>query len=126
MAQRVLTVTTCDIDGEGVDSDGSHLISVDGKTWRVDLCEGHRLGLEETLAPYLRVGRLQPSRGRRRPVRRQTGPRTPGRPTVQPKVSPAVGSVDEIRSWAKANGYAVADRGRIAGTVRDAYLAANR
>lgn len=61
----------------------------------------------------------RPTRGRRNATKR-----TPRKPAT---TRPRTGKSDDsalVREWAKANGYHVADRGRISAAIRDAYRAA--
>lgn len=63
-----------------------------------------------------RPARAAGTRARRRPASRTR--RSQARPSTRAnrKVSPAV-----VRSWARENGYAVADRGRVSAEVLNAY-----
>jgi hypothetical protein len=73
----------------------------------------------------------RPVRGGARPSRRGTAakdraPRTPkGRGGRTRKNVAPVGTA-ELRSWARDNGYAVSDRGRVATSVLQAYDAAHQ
>jgi hypothetical protein len=48
---------------------------------------------------------------------------SPSRPAIAVRSDGAAGPA-EIRDWAKANGIAIGDRGRIPTHIRDAYLSA--
>lgn len=108
MARKTQVILTDDVDG----SEASQTVSfgLDGVAYEIDLNDGHAEQLRERLEPWL-------SNGRRVGGRRTAGTRR------------AVGGDSErnarIREWARKNGHEVSDRGRIAGTVIDAYEAAN-
>jgi hypothetical protein len=107
MAQQVKVILVDDIDGgEAVET---VLFSVDGTAFEIDLNAQNAQALRDAVALY---------RARGRKVRTQ---RTARRHARLPQSGPSTG---ELRAWALANGHAVADRGRVSQTVRDAYRAA--
>lgn len=103
MAQRQIVTLIDDIDGS--EAVTSHTLTLDGVTVKIDLSQDNSAALQETLRPYL-----------------QAGSRTSGRATGG-RASRARGSGDtnEIRAWARENGYQVSDRGRISAEIRQAY-----
>jgi hypothetical protein len=114
MAKQVITVLTDDLDGG--DADRTVEFGLDGVNYTIDLSDKNVKKLRKALEPYLdagtRVGRSGvDSRGR---IRRSVAPsRRSNR--------------DEnrvIREWAVQNGYEVSERGRIPGSVVDAFHAA--
>lgn len=113
MGQKVTIVD--DIDGE-TDAVGDLTFFVDGQEYSVDLNEEHMehyKGLiEEHRAMLLELADYG------RPLRRQAPVSAPrGRTKDQ---------LDEIRTWARANGYEVKDMGRIPEKVIDAYETRSR
>lgn len=107
MAQKVNIVLVDDIDQSEADETVS--FGLDGKNFVIDLSTKHAAALRKALAPY--VGHARHDGGRR------SGSR---------KAARAAGSAaGDIRDWAKANGFAVSERGRISGEVRDAYASAH-
>ena len=93
------------------DLDGSEAaetvrIGLDGREYDIDLSEQNAEGLRKGLADF--IAHARPVRGRQKPRNASPARR---RETA------------EIRDWAIANGYTVADRGRIPGNVLDAYNA---
>jgi Lsr2 len=101
----ITTLRTDDLDG----SEGAVevKITLDGTTYTVDLA-GKNL---EMINKFIDAGRTD------------TAPRV-----VTRRVSKSGRSKEElqlIREWANANGYTVAERGRIKQTIIDAYDAAN-
>ena len=64
------------------------------------------------------------SAGRGTRGRRRSSPAGRASRASRPAAAPRGESQGEIREWARAQGYAVGDRGRIPGEVRAAYEAA--
>ena len=115
MAQKVQVVLTDDIDGgEAVETVG---FSLDGTTYEIDLSEAHARELRDSFARYVGHAR-RASRG---------GGGTAGRPRRASAAPSRSSGTDNaaVRAWAKQNGYAVSERGRIAGEIREAYEKAN-
>jgi hypothetical protein len=108
MAQKVITLLTDDLDGS--EASQTVLFALDGKSYEIDLNDEHTEELREKLALYIGAGRKVS--GGRVTVRRMGS----GRP---------VEDTAAIRSWAKANGYEVNDRGRVPASIREAYEKAN-
>ena len=127
MAQRTTILVTCDLPhGEDVEAvDGkSRLLSYQGYRRKLDLCAEHLAALEAFLAPYLEAGEALPSRVEW-PQQRTPKPR-PVAPQLTLEHLPRVHDREAVRAWAKENGYAVADRGRIAQRIIDDYEAAQQ
>jgi hypothetical protein len=108
MAQKVITLLTDDLDGS--EASQTVLFALDGKSYEIDLNDEHTEELREKLALYIGAGRKVS--GGRVTVRRMGS----GKP---------VEDTAAIRSWAKANGYEVNDRGRVPASIREAYEKAN-
>jgi hypothetical protein len=110
MAQRVQVILEDDLDGTQIPEGKGETVSfsLDGREYEIDLTTKNATALRKALAPYTekasRVGKKTGTRGKRT----QVGP------------APAI-----IKEWARANGYEVADRGRIPQDVREAYDKAN-
>lgn len=106
MAKRTVTMLVDDLDG----SEASETVSfsVDGVSYEIDLNEANAAKLRDDVAVWTahatRVG------GRRRTVSAS---------------STGKEDLDAIRSWARSNGFQVADRGRISAKVKEAYAAAH-
>lgn len=106
MAQKVSVTFACDYDSKEI-PEGEHLtraFSLDGRDYEIDLCEKHSQKFDEVLARFAER------------ARRVTGRVTrPKRRTAAHRQRSA-----DIRAWAKTNGIAVSDRGRIpANVIRD-------
>lgn len=108
MAQKVHIVLEDDIDGG--EATQTVTFALDGTHYEIDLNDANASKLREALASYVGHGRkVAGSQARRRRTAASTG---------------GV-SAKEVRDWARANGYAVPDRGRIPADVRQAFDAAN-
>ncbi len=123
MARITQVVVTCDLEDGDVNAAESLSFTYGGKTYTLDLCRQHLDEVKETLEGYVAAGHSagRGGRGRRRGA-------TTGRSTrsSRPASTPRGESQAEIRESARAQGYAVGDRGRIPGEVRAAYESAHR
>jgi hypothetical protein len=110
MAQRVHVVLEDDIDG----SEGAETLSFsyNGADYELDLSEKNAKKFHDNMRFYADHGRKVGSRARR----------SSGAATKTTKVSADNAT---IRAWARANGINVPDRGRISGSVREQFEAAN-
>jgi len=101
-------IVTDDLDGSGNAETVS--FSFRGVTYEVDLGPKNRARLENALAPFIEAGRPVPGSGRRR------GASRPGSPPADRAA---------VRSWAKAAGLKVSERGRIGADIMGRYEAAH-
>ena len=104
MAQKVQVVLIDDIDGSTADE--TVTFALDGTSYEIDLTNRRAAELRDALAPWIRSARRTNTRSSRS--------------------SRSSGDVAAIRAWARAHGYSVNERGRIAADVRAAYEAAKR
>lgn len=109
MAQRVEVLLIDDIDG-GAASETIRF-SIDGDEYEMDVNAANARALRDAVEPF---------RAYARKVKRQAGR------TRQARVASTGPSTEELRAWARANGYTVADRGRISEELRAVYTAAQR
>lgn len=123
MARITQVVVTCDLEDGDVNAAESLSFTYGGKTYTLDLCRKHADEVKETLESFANAGHsaARGTRGRRRGA--ATGRSTR---SSRPASAPRGESQAEIREWARSQGYAVGDRGRIPGEVRAAYEAAHR
>lgn len=119
MARITQVVVTCDLEDGEVPASDSISFTYGGRTYTLDLCPKHQDEVKATLEGYAHAGHSagRVARGRRRAA----GGRARSR---RPASASRGESQAEIREWARAQGYAVGDRGRIPGEVRAAYDAA--
>ena len=115
MAQRVNIVLVDDIDGS--DATQTVAFGLDGASYEIDLNDDNAASLREALAPYVGHGR-KVGRGGGGGAKRGGG-------RAAAASSGAGASAKEIREWARDNGHAVPERGRIPADVREAYEAAH-
>ncbi len=110
MAQRTQVLLVDDIDGSSADE--TVIFGLDGAAYEIDLSAANAALLRKSLADYL-------AHGRRTALARTTR----RRPTAKPAAAAAGSTIDAavVRTWARDNGYAVNDRGRIAAEIVEAY-----
>jgi hypothetical protein len=101
MAQRVQVILVDDVDGGRADETVS--FSLDGTHYEIDLSATRAKELRADLKRWVEKARRVGAKSR---AASRTG---------------KAGDVATIRAWAKANGLAVNERGRISAEVRQAY-----
>ena len=110
--RQIIETVTCDVCGEETDDPTGVTLGWGREQWELDLCPTHNAELSREFEKWTANARRASGRG--------------GRPAGGGGSRPAGnGDVGAIREWAKANGYKVGDKGRIAADVRAAYAAAN-
>jgi hypothetical protein len=107
MAQRVQVVLEDDLDGGSAEE--TLAFGLDGTTYEIDLNKKNAAKLRDALAPWVAAGRRTSSRTARRGRGKQSRSSQAG----------------DVRSWARANGYQVSERGRISAEIQAAFNAAN-
>jgi hypothetical protein len=116
MAKQVQTVVTFTDDLDpSLKADSTISFTWDGTALEIDLSKKHATDLRKVLKPYLEVARKAKPAAKGATRRTTSAPAATGRSKEE---------LSAIRTWAQANGHAVADRGRIAQAVQDAYDAA--
>ena len=109
MAQKVQTLYIDDLDGS--QAEGTVRFGLDGVHYEIDLNAVHAKELRAALARYTGAGRKAGGTSRR-----------PGR---NPGKAAANGlNTTEVRDWAKANGFDVKARGRVAADLIAKFQAA--
>lgn len=110
MARKVVYQIIDDLDGSVLPDGLGETVKfgLDGVEYEIDLSNDNAELLREQLGEYIR-------KARRVGGRAQRGTRTQ-LPSTGPKRD-----LTAIRKWANANGYEVADRGRIPHSILDAY-----
>ncbi len=116
MAQRVNIVLVDDIDGS--DATQTVAFGLDGASYEIDLNDDNAAALREALAPYVGHGRKVGRGG-------GGGAKRGGGRAAAAASSGTGASAKEIREWARDNGHAVPERGRVPADVREAYDAAH-
>ncbi|MFB9903123.1 histone-like nucleoid-structuring protein Lsr2 [Allokutzneria oryzae] len=113
MAQLTIVQLIDDLDGTSSEDISRVEFAIDGVAYEIDLNEENSTKLRDAFAQYVEAARRVGGRAKR-------GTAAGGRGGGSAR------SKDEtraIRDWAKANGHEVSDRGRIPGTVIQAYEA---
>lgn len=110
MVQKTQVVLIDDIDGS--DADETVTFAIDGVGYEIDLTAAHASELREAFASW--VGHA------RKAGRSVAAARTSGRRAGADRAQLA-----KIREWARENGHKVSERGRIPGSVLEAYEAAH-
>ena len=105
MATHTVTTMTDDLDG-GL-AHRTVRFGYQGLLYEIDLSESNAAAFDAALGPFLENARV--IRGR---------PLAPRPPASDPGPDPRL-----VRAWARANGVAVPQRGRVPGAVVAAYLA---
>lgn len=110
MAQRVQVLLLCDMHDGEAPAEETVAFAVDGSGYEIDVCKKHASALRDAFAPYVGAGRRASGGTRGRGGRRRTGARRAG----------------DIREWARSQGLAVSERGRISADIQAKYDAAHR
>ena len=111
MAQKVQTFLIDDLDGS--EAEGTVLFGLDGVHYEIDLSTDNAKDLRTALARYTDAGRKVTGTARRAG---QNGRKAPA----------ASISSTEVRTWAKAQGLELKERGRIPAGILAQYQAATR
>ncbi len=110
----IKTVLIDDFDGTPLSGGSTTTFSLNGTQYEIDLAPENVEKLKDALAPFIKAAR-------RVGAAQKSSPRTRG----AGRHSNGSNDVSAIREWAKANGYALGDRGRIPAEIQAAYAAAN-
>lgn len=105
VAKKIETIITLTDDIDGGKADRTVSFAFGGVGYEIDLSKKNANAFDKALAPYVAHAR------KAKPART--------RPSSTTKTTRR--DLTAIREWAKANGHAVSDRGRIAGDVIEAY-----
>lgn len=99
-----------DLDGSSADETVEFV--ADNVAYEIDLSQDHAAALRDALSPYITAARRAPSGAARLRRARSSSTSTT---TERRQHSNA------IRSWARQNGYPIAERGRIPAEIVEAY-----
>jgi hypothetical protein len=112
VAQRVQVILEDDIDGGTAVE--TITFGLDGSSYEIDLSKKNAAKLRDALSPYVANARRS---GRASGAAKRGGGRGSARSDRN--------RIQAIREWARTNGHAVSDRGRIPATIVEAYEKAN-
>jgi hypothetical protein len=105
MAKRTEVIMVDDLDGRELNGEGKTItFSHGGNAYEIDLSETNARRLEEALAPFVASAR-------------RVGGRRLATSTDKP-------DLHAMRTWAKAHGIKVSERGRVSQDVQNAYRSA--
>jgi len=110
MAQKVQVVLVDDLDGGTADE--TVTFSLDGVSYEIDLSHDNAAALRDLLAPYVGHGRRVGGGARRSGSGRRAASGSGTNPA-------------EVREWAKSQGIAVNERGRISSDLMAKFQAAH-
>jgi uncharacterized membrane protein YgcG len=116
MARKVQVILSDDLD-ENLPADETVSFSLDGTSYEIDLAEKNATELREVFSRYVSAARKVGRGGRSSGGSGSGGGGGRGRSTGGRMDREQAGA---IRDWARKNGHAVSDRGRIPGSVVDA------
>lgn len=114
MAQKVLVQLVDDLDGTQSDDISTVSFGLDGVDYEIDLSEANADTLRKTLEEFVAHARRTGGRIKRGGSAKQPG----GSATASREQAQAV------REWARRNGHEVSNRGRIPGSLIEAFEAA--
>jgi hypothetical protein len=103
MARTTVVVLTCDLHNDSTEAVTTLKLESNGSTRELDVCQTHFDELMDSA---------------RRPTRRASAKK---RSAKGPKPKRARVDLPVIREWARANGYTVADRGRLSADIVAAF-----
>ncbi|NBH02584.1 Lsr2 family protein [Amycolatopsis sp. SID8362] len=117
MAQRVLIEVVDDLDGGAATQ--TVPFALDGVSYEIDLSDENAAALRDEFARYIEAGRR--TGGRR--IKVTVGQSTAGNRSSSTGAAQRERN-QEVRAWAQANGYGIAERGRIPKEIYAAFKAA--
>lgn len=107
MARKQVVTFVDDLDGS--EAEGTVEFALDTNVYEIDLSETNQEALREALKPFLEAGRRK----------RETTAK--GKTSTSSRSTQSRHELQQIRAWAKANGYPVNERGRIPNSILEAY-----
>jgi hypothetical protein len=116
MARKVQVILSDDLD-ENVSADETVSFALDGTTYEIDLSDKNAKELRDVFSRYVSAARKVSRGGGRASGAGRSRATGGGRMDRE--------QAGAIRDWARKNGHAVSDRGRIPASVVDAYEAAH-
>jgi hypothetical protein len=118
MAKTNRVVLICDLHGDGTDAVTTVRIGNGAARYDLDVCQEH---LDQLTGVARRV-RGRKSAGATSSARRRSTNKATRKTTARRRRNGA-GESAAVRQWARDNGYAISDRGRIPGPVVEAFAA---
>jgi hypothetical protein len=116
MAQRVQVLLVCDLHGDETPASQTVEFALDGSAYEIDVCDQHAAELRDRFASYLGAARRSGGRG---------ATSASGRTSRRRRRSGGSGEAARIREWARSQGLAVPERGRIPAELAEKYAQAH-
>ena len=116
MARKVQVILSDDLD-ESVSADETVSFALDGTTYEIDLSDTNAREMREAFSRYVQAARKVGRGGGRASGGGRSRATGGGRMDRE--------QAGAIRDWARKNGHAVSDRGRIPASVVEAYESAH-
>lgn len=116
MAQRVQVTLVCDVHGDETRATETVGFGLDGSSYEIDVCEEHARVLRDRLASFVGVARRAGGRA---------APTAAGRSGRRRRSRGGSGEAAQIREWARGQGLAVPERGRIPAELAQRYAEAH-
>lgn len=107
MASKTIVTLIDDLDGKTIeDGGGTVTFSFEGVSYQIDLGDKNLTKFRKVIGPYI-----------------SAATKVRGTASVSPRrtKAPATAYTQNVRSWARSNGYEVSDRGRVPAAVAKAY-----
>ena len=118
MARKVQVILSDDLD-DSISADETVTFALDGTTYEIDLSEKNAAEMRDLFGKYVSAARKVSGRSSGRASGAGRSRATGGGGRMDREQAGA------IRDWARKNGHAVSDRGRIPASVVEAYEAAH-
>ena len=112
MAQRVQVILVCDLHENETPGTETVTFGLDGSSYEIDVCDAHGRELRDSFARFVGAAR-RAARGQRAAGGRRRGRRG------------GSGEAAQIREWARSQGLAVPERGRVPAELAEKYAAAH-
>jgi hypothetical protein len=127
MAKTTLVMLTCDLHRDTAEAVATLRIDNGGRRFELDVCQAH---LDELTASGRSLSRRRRTKSaaakKRAPARKRTARASKAtRPASRARRTHSSRDSAAVREWAKANGHAIKDRGRIPASVLEAYAASS-
>ena len=121
MARQTKVTMVDDLDGEN-EAVQTVAFSLESVSYEIDLSDAHASELRTVLQHYAAAGRRV---GGRRDARVKGPSEARARVKAPSNSSSASAPPEDVRGWARAQGFEVSGRGRISSAIREAYDAAH-
>ncbi|MET9500102.1 Lsr2 family protein [Streptomyces sp. NPDC006552] len=112
MTQKTIVIYTDDLTNKESEEVSTHRFSLNGVNYEIDLTPESYDKLADALGPFIKAGR-------------KAGRVKGGSAKARGRAGSDGASAEEIRSWAKAQGIEINERGRVPSGIREQYEVAH-